>query len=49
MALAVLKGTGLLNGDATMIGPTNADAVRREQTTKDNADRLTDLINSMSP
>lgn len=48
MALAVLKGTGLLSGGLTTIGPTNADAVRREQAAKENDDHLTDLINSMS-
>lgn len=47
-ALAVLRGTGLLNGQPAEIGPTHPDGVRREQLAKENSDRLDDLINSMS-
>jgi hypothetical protein len=49
IALAVLKGTGLLSGKPSIIGPTDPTGVRREQAAKENEDRLTDLINAMAP
>lgn len=45
----MLKGTGLLSGKPSIIGPTDPTGVRREQAAKENEDRLTDLIDAMAP